>query len=431
MSHSSLCMSSVASIILGGGEGRRLYPLTLTRCKPAINFGGKYRLIDVPLSLSIHANCRKIFVLTQFLSSSLHRHIFETYMVGGQGSGRIEVLTAEQRPSTKSWFQGTADAVRQNLDYLLETPVDYFLILSGDQLYNLDFKKMLQFALSSKAEAVIAALPVSSKDASRMGIMKINAQGFVTDFHEKPQEEALLKELKLTPKKEGGSALNISKNNCYLGSMGIYLFKRKTLIELLRNDQREDFGKHLIPSLICKGKTAAFIHEGYWEDIGTVRSFYEANMALTKSSPRFCLHDETSPIFTSRWDLPSAKIDGSYLSQSIISEGAVLDGVKVRRSILGPRCVIQKGTVVEDSYLMGNDYYKMAACEGLSLPSEVTIGKNCTIKKAIIDKNVLIGNDVQLINEKQLQNYDGGKIFIIDGIIIVPKGSMIPDGFIL
>lgn len=431
MSHSSLCMNSVASIILGGGEGRRLYPLTLTRCKPAINFGGKYRLIDVPLSLSIHANCRKIFVLTQFLSSSLHRHIFETYMVGGQGSGRIEVLTAEQRPSAKTWFQGTADAVRQNLDYLLETPVDYFLILSGDQLYNLDFKKMLQFALSSKADAVIAALPVSSRDASRMGIMKINSQAFITDFHEKPEDEALLKELKLSPKKIQGTHVSISKNNCYLGSMGIYLFKRKTLIELLRNDQREDFGKHLIPSLISKGKTAAFIHEGYWEDIGTVRSFYEANMALTKPSPQFCLHDEKCPIFTSRWDLPSAKIDSSYLTQSIISEGAVLDGVKVRRSILGPRCVIQKGTVVEDSYLMGNDYYKMAACEGLSLPSEVTIGKNCTIKKAIIDKNVSIGNNVQLVNEKQLQNYDGGKIFIMDGIIIVPKGSTIPDGFIL
>lgn len=424
-------MKSVASIILSGGEGTRLHPLTLNRCKPAIEFGGKRRLIDVPLTLSLQAGCRKIFLLTQFLASSLHRHVYETYMTRGFGTGIIEILTAEQKPSRKAWFQGTADAVRQNLEYLLECPVDYFLILSGDQLYNLDFKKMVSFAQQTDADAVIAALPVTLEATERMGIMAVNKEFFITDFHEKPRDKEQLEKLKLSPQMIKQIKLSAGKNKCYLGSMGIYLFKRKALIDLLNNDLREDFGKHLIPSLIKKGKTVAFLHDGYWEDIGTIRSFYEANMALTKPIPKFNLYEEGSSIFNLRSDLPSAKIHRSYLDQSIISEGSRIDGAKIRRSILGPRSVVKKGTVIEDSYLMGNDYYISESPEEAHHFPDLSIGENCHLKQVIIDKNVHIGNNVHLVNAKRQMNYNGGFIFVVDGVIVVPKGVSIPDGFVL
>jgi glucose-1-phosphate adenylyltransferase len=427
----SIKKNLVASIILGGGEGTRLHPLTLTRCKPAINFGGKYRLIDVPISNSIHADCHKIFVLTQFLSSSLHHHIFQTYMQGGVASGLIEVLTAEQRPSHKNWYQGTADAVRQNIDYLLESPVEYFLILSGDQLYNINFQDMIAFAQEKDADVVVAAQPVNAQDANRMGVLKVDQDNFITDFYEKPQDKATLQKFRSPAEVLERANVNLSSKRYYLGSMGIYLFKRKALVDLLKQDPRADFGKHLIPTQVEKGSTAAYLHDGYWEDIGTIETFYQANMALTRSDPQFSFHNEHRPIFTSRYDLPPAKFSHTQLEQAILCEGAMIEADEITRSLIGPRTVIQKGSIIRDSYIMGNDYYTTTVNDLERLPCIPKIGENCIIKRAIIDKNACIGNGVQLINKQKHINYDGVNIFIRDGIIIVPRGATLPDGFIL
>ncbi len=422
---------SVASIILGGGEGIRLYPLTLTRCKPAINFGGKYRLIDVPISNSIHANCEKVFILTQFLSSSLHHHIFQTYMQGGKVSEMIEVLTAEQKPNQKSWFQGTADAVRQNLDYFLETPVDYFLVLSGDQLYNIDFQEMMHFAKRTDADVIVAALPVTAEEASRLGILKVNAYHFITDFHEKPKDIHVLESLRSPDSILEQVGLSPESPRQYLGSMGIYLFKREALVKLLRDDLREDFGKHLLPTQLKKGSLAAFLYDGYWEDVGTIETFYQANMALLHPYPQFSFYHEQRPIFTTRYNLPPAKFIDSQIKRSLLCEGTIVGADEVSHSILGPRSVIHKGAIIRDSYVMGNDYYDFPIKDHERLAPHPHIGEDSILVKTIVDKNASIGKGVRLINKQQLDDYNGENIFIRNGVIVVPRGARIPDGFIL
>ena len=272
-------MDRVASIVLGGGQGTRLFPLTHHRCKPATPFGGRYRLIDVPVSNSINSEIDKIFIITQFLSTSLHKHILSTYHFDRFSTGFVELLAAEQKPSSTLWFQGTADAVRQNLQYFVETPADYFLILSGDQLYNLDFREMLRYAKEVDAGLLIATLPVPQEETSRMGIMKVNKKQQITDFIEKPKDKETVAPFRMQSKKNGVDS--------YLASMGIYLFKRETLFDLLTNDPREDFGQHLIPTQIEKGTTYAYLHDGHWEDVGTIKSFYDANLALTQDYPDF------------------------------------------------------------------------------------------------------------------------------------------------
>jgi glucose-1-phosphate adenylyltransferase len=424
-------MKTVASIILGGGEGTRLYPLTLTKCKPAVNFGGKYRIIDVPLSHSIHANCDKIFVLTQFLSSSLHKHIYQTYMQNGKTNKPIEILTAEQKPTNKSWYQGTADAVRQNLDYLLEFPADYFLILSGDQLYNLDFCDMLHFAKETDADVTIAALPVHAEEASRLGILKINSNNFITDFFEKPQDRDILLKLQTPPGILNNLGISTTSRANYLGSMGIYLFKRRALIDLLLQDPREDFGKHLIPTKVQSGQAAAFIYNGYWEDIGTLQTFYEANMALTKPNAPFNFLNEKKPIFFHQCTLPPTQFTETKIKHSIINEGCMIEAHEISGSVIGLRTTIAKNSVIKDSYLMGNDYYTSNVTDHPRLPLQPKIGENCLITRSIIDKNVSIGNHVQLVNKQKLRHYNGDNIYIRDGIIVVPRGATIPNGFIL
>ena len=428
---SSLDMNRVGCIILGGGEGTRLFPLTATRCKPAICFGGRYRLIDVPISNAINSNCHKIFIVTQFLSSSLHRHIFQTYHVDNFSSGFIDILAAEQKPTTKAWFQGTADAVRQNLDHLIETPVDYFLILSGDQLYNIDFRDMFRFALTTDADLVIAALPVDETNAKRMGILKVNENCSVTDFYEKPQEKLILNRFKASEATLNQIDASLTPNQNYLGSMGIYLFKREALFNLLTQDSREDFGKHLIPSKVEQGNVSAYLYNGYWEDIGTIDTFYNANIALTKPNPPFNCYNEHNPIYCNTLSLSGAKIYNSSVTNSIICEGAIIHADEVSNSILGPRTVVKKGTIIRDSYIMGNDYYVPPIRNTSRLPEELYVGEQCIINKAIIDKNVCIGNKVQLINKNKLSFFNGDNIFIRDGIIVVMRGATIPDGFIL
>lgn len=419
-------MDRVAAIILGGGEGSRLFPLTKTRCKPAITFGGGYRLIDIPISNSIHSGCDKIFVLTQYLSASLHHHIFKTYRHDHFHKGFVELLSAEQRFSSGGWFKGTADAVRQNLEYLREVPVDYFLILSGDQLYSMDYREMLKVARDTDADLVVGTMPVEEKDCKRFGILKMDAKKRLIDFIEKPQSTSILRRLRINPDKRKDKK---EPHKNYLASMGIYLFKREALFKLLTKDSRHDFGQHLIPAMIEKGKAAGYLFNDYWEDIGTIASFYEANMALTKPNPPFNCYDEKRPIYSLPLSLPGPKISNALIKNSTICEGAVIEADEVTNSILGPRAIVREGTIIRDSYIMGSDYYRFPIEE--DFPEPLEIGEDCIITKAIIDKNSSIGSNVRLINKNRLNHYDADNIYIRDGIIVVPRGAIIPDGFVL
>jgi glucose-1-phosphate adenylyltransferase len=420
----SVDMSHVATIILAGGNGTRLEPLTMTRCKPAVCFGGKYRLIDIPVSNAIHSGCSKIFIITQYLSASLHQHIFNTYHPGAFSSTAIELLSAEQRHGCKSWFQGTACAIRQNLNYLTEIPAEYFLILSGDQIYNMNFQHMIRFAKETDADLVVAALPVNEEDAKRMGIMKLNKDGFITEFHEKPQEQELLSHLCLPTSTLEQIARGNNDKRQFLGSMGIYVFKRQALLDLLQSDSREDFGKHLIPTKVSQGNIAAYLHNGYWEDIGTIESFFKANIALTDPNPEFNCCEDKKHIFFRQHYLPAPKIASSTITNSIICEGSFVKASEVTNSILGLRSAVGHNSIIKHSYVMGNDYDS-------PMSNDPLIGENCIIDHAIIDKNVCIGKNVQLVNKDRLRDYSSDKVCIRDGIIIVSRGACIPDGFIL
>ena len=336
----------VAAVILSGGEGNRLYPFTKYRCKPAISYGGRHRLIDIPISNALNSGLKKIFILSQYLSYSLHQHLSKTY----RSFHCVETLTPETNPNGKSWYAGTADAVRQNLHYLSELNAEYFLILSGDQIYRMDLRHMLAFAQETGADAIVAALPVSASDAKRMGIMQVDTSGFIRAFHEKPQTEEEL--LKLLPEQSTGKG-----DAEYIGSMGIYLFKRKALFQLLKEDLREDFGKHLIPAMVAAGNIAAYVHPGYWRDIGTIDSFYEANMELTKACPAFNLYDEKWPIFSYNAHLPGASICNTHVERSLICEGGAINAASIRRSVIGPRVSIHRGAAISDTYVIGNDYF--------------------------------------------------------------------------
>ncbi len=427
----ALNMQRVASIILGGGQGTRLYPLTALRCKPAISFAGRYRLIDVPVSNSINSSIHKIFIITQFLSTTLHRHLLRTYRFDAFSSGFIELLAAEQKPMRQGWFQGTADAVRQNVEYFIETPVDYFLILSGDQLYNIDFQAILNFAQEKDSDLTICSIPVTEVDASRMGILKVNKESEIQDFCEKPSTKKELESLHTDTAFLRKIGVKTEKGRNYLASMGIYVFKRQALLDLLQEDQRDDFGKHLIPTQVKKGKVSAFLYDGYWEDVGTVETFYKANLALTSPDPDFNCYDESNLIYTGDYNLPGPKITKAKITNSILCEGSIIEAKEISHSILGPRSIIKKGTVIRDSYVMGNNFYKPPIKNSIRLPNQLCIGENCVIKKAIIDKNVYIGNGVKLTNEKKLITYDQDPVYIRDGIIIVTRGASLPDGFTL
>ncbi|MBB64245.1 MAG: glucose-1-phosphate adenylyltransferase [Waddliaceae bacterium] len=422
-------MRRVASVILGGGQGTRLFPLTLTRCKPAISFGGRYRLIDVPVSNSLNSNIDKIFIITQFLSSSLHQHVFQTYHFDSFSQGFIELLSAEVKPSQQSWYQGTADAVRQNLNYLIEAPVDYFLILSGDQLYNFDFRAMLHFAKTTDADLTLAALPIPASQAKRLGVLSIDKNYRVVDFAEKPQEEEVLKRLELPPELMEQLGSKLSNDDKWLGSMGIYLFKRKVLLDLLTQDDRVDFGKHLIPTQLKKGNVACYLYDGYWEDIGTIQSFFEANLDLARSTPKFDCYNENNRIYSSQHDLPGPKIHNTLVKDAIICEGSVIRASELDTVVLGQRTVIDEGTVVRDAIIMGNDFYEPSLHQLNHLPNRLSIGKNCKIEKAIIDKNVHIGDNVTLVNKAGHETYNGNNVYVRDGITIVTRGTHLPDNF--
>ncbi len=425
-------MKNVVAVILGGGQGTRLFPLTKLRSKPAVPLAGKYRLIDIPISNCINSEVRKIFVLTQFNSESLNRHISETYRFDMFSEGFVDILAAEQTIESRDWFQGTADAVRRTLRHFVSKNIDYILILSGDHLYKMDYRKFINYHIEKNADITIGTIPVDEEEASSFGIMKIDSNFRIKSFSEKPKGE-LLKSMKsnlsefLKDNKSG-----VKKE--YLASMGIYVFNKEVLIELLKSYNFLDFGKEVIPFAIRNKRVFSYMFNGYWSDIGTIRSFYEANLKLTEPKPVIDLYDAESPIYTHARFLPSSKIVSCKILNSIISEGCILNGASIRNSIVGIRAKIGRGSEINNSIVMGADYYESVEelnhnrDEGIP---DVGIGNNCVIQGAIIDKNVRIGDNVLITNFKKIQNLDRDFLYIRDGIVVIPKNAIIPNNFVL
>ncbi|MCF7851998.1 MAG: NTP transferase domain-containing protein [Simkaniaceae bacterium] len=419
---------NVATIILAGGQGTRLYPLTETRCKPDVIFGGKYRLIDIPLSASINSGIPHIFVIAQYLASHLNKHIRETYQLTAHNQIDIQLLSPEETLHDKLWYRGTADAVRKNLEHLLDIPSEYYLILSGDHLYSMDLRKLLKFAMTMEADLTIASIPVGKKDAPRMGLLQIDEERWVQDFYEKPTEESILNRFKMPKKLAEGCFKTHDQSHDYLASMGIYVFKRDVLIRLLDEVKGDDFGKDLIPHFVRnKGKIASFIYQGYWEDIGTVYSYYHATMALLSNRIGLNFYDESYPIYAQVVNLPCPLITNGSILNSIICDGSIIKEANVVNSLIGLRTYILEGSTIKNSIVMGNPHYFHQ--EG-DLPTDIghyTIGKNCHIENAIIDENAQIGNNVTLVNKDHIEHFDGDDICIREGIIIVKAGAKIPD----
>lgn len=420
----------IVAVILGGGAGTRLYPLTASRSKPAVPIAGKYRLVDIPISNCLNAGIARMFVLTQFNSASLNRHIKNTYHFSAFSSAFVDILAAEQTPDNPTWFQGTADAVRQSLRHIEPFSSDYVLILSGDQLYQMDFTEMLNNHIEKKADISIATIPVAAREASEFGIMKKNEEGVITSFIEKPKKDVLDEWVSDT-----GTEMQRMERN-YLASMGIYIFNRKLLFDLLNNECKDatDFGKEIIPNSISKYKVASYQYEGYWTDIGNIYSFFEANLALSEDIPDFNLFDNTKAIYTRARMLPPAKISGTTLEKTIIAEGCIINASRVENSVIGIRTRIGIGTTIVSSYLMGSDYYEtleeMLHNAERGIP-KLGIGERCYIRNAIIDKNCRIGDDVRINGGNHLENTDHSLYVVKDGIVVIKKGAIIPNGFVI
>ncbi|MCP6757890.1 MAG: glucose-1-phosphate adenylyltransferase [Fischerella sp. CENA71] len=429
-------MKKVLAIILGGGAGTRLYPLTKLRAKPAVPLAGKYRLIDIPVSNCINSEIFKIYVLTQFNSASLNRHLARTYSFAGFTEGFVEVLAAQQTPENLSWFQGTADAVRQYLWLFEEWDVDEYLILSGDHLYRMDYRHFIQRHRETGADITLSVIPIDERRASDFGLMKIDQSGRVVDFSEKPKGEAL-KKMQVDTTVLGLSQEE-SEQQPYIASMGIYIFKKDVLIKLLKEaSERTDFGKEIIPDAANDHNVQAYLFNDYWEDIGTIEAFYNANLTLTQQPrPPFSFYDEQAPIYTRARYLPPSKLLDCHVTQSIIGEGCILKNCRVENSVLGVRSRIESGCIIQDSMIMGADMYQPFAerqsdCEHRSIP--LGIGSNTIIRRAIIDKNTHIGCDVQIINKDNVQEAERESqgFYIRSGIVVVLKNAVIPDGTII
>lgn len=422
--------SSVIAVILGGGAGSRLYPLTVARSKPAVPIAGKYRLVDIPISNCMNSSINRMFVLTQFNSASLNKHIKNTYHFSAFSTGFVDILAAEQTPDNSGWFQGTADAVRQSLRHISNLEYDYILILSGDQLYQMDFTKMIQEHKEKGADISIATIPVAAREASEFGIMKTNEENRITSFIEKPKNDALNEWVSDT----GNKMLN--EGRIYLASMGIYVFNKNILFNLLQDEHptATDFGKEIIPNSIAKYNVSSYQYDGYWTDIGNIYSFYEANLALTYELPPFNLFDNSNTVYTRARMLPPAKISGTTLEKTLIAEGSIILASRLENSVVGIRARIGHGTTIVSSYIMGNDYYETLELMQENLNKgipKIGIGDRCYIKDAIIDKNCRIGNDIRINGGKHLENIDHPLYTVKDGIVVVKKGAILPDGFVI
>jgi glucose-1-phosphate adenylyltransferase len=413
------------AIIMGGGAGTRLFPLTKDRAKPAVPLGGKYRIVDVPISNCLNSGLRSIYVLTQFNSMSLHRHIQASYKFDNFSPSFIDILAAQQTPTGSQWYQGTADAVRQNMRYFLEGLYDYYLILSGDQLYRMDFREILQQHILLGSEITLATKPVVSRYVSEFGIMQSGFDRRITGFIEKPTDQSALPEMRMSRELLGAIGSN-EDEELFQASMGIYVFNRDVLIESLNNDL-VDFGNHIIPASIKDRIVSAFIFKGYWEDIGTIRAFYEANLDLTDVVPEYSFFEPEAPIYTHPRFLPGSKINGATLRQAIISDGCIISDAHLERSVVGIRSVIQSGATIRNSIVMGADYFELEQTNS-SLPA-IGIGRNCVIDRTIIDKNARISDGVVITPEGKPPNLDADNYFIRDGIVVIPKNAVIPAGF--
>ena len=421
---------SVVAVILGGGAGSRLYPLTSTRSKPAVPIAGKYRLVDIPISNCINSSINRMFVLTQYNSASLNKHIKNTYQFSAFSKGFVDILAAEQTPDSLGWFQGTADAVRQSLKHIGNNEFDYVLILSGDQLYQMDFGKMIDNHAAQGADITIATIPVGEREAPEFGILKSDDESLITSFIEKPKKELLPDWVSDT----GGEMQRQGRN--YLASMGIYIFNRKTLFDFLLEEKKDatDFGKEIIPSSIATHKVISYQYEGYWTDIGNIYSFFEANLALTLEIPLFNLFDNKNVVYSRARMLPPAKISGTTLEQTLIAEGCIIHASRIENSVIGIRSRIGGGSTIVSCYMMGSDFYEtleeIAHNRDRSIP-KLGIGDRCYIKNVIIDKNCRIGNDVRINGGSHLADSDHSLYTVKDGIVVLKKGAVLPDGFVI
>ena len=414
----------VLSIILGGGQGSRLFPLTEKRSKPAVSIAGKYRLVDIPISNCINCNLKRMYVLTQFNSASLNRHIKNTYHFSFFSSAFVDVLAAEQTISSNDWFQGTADAVRQSMHHFLNHNFEYALILSGDQLYQMDFNEMIEQHIKSNAHISIATQPVNAKEATAFGILKSDADQVITSFIEKPSSDQLPgweSEVTEEMKNEGRE---------YLASMGIYIFNRDVLIDLMNNPNTVDFGKEIIPQSIHSHKIISYQYPGYWTDIGNIESFFEANIGLTDDIPKFNLYDKEKRIYTHARMLPTSKISGTELKNAVIGDGCIIHAARIEKSVIGIRSRIGKESVITNTYMMGSDQYEtLDEIATNHVEILMGVGERCVINNCIIDKNCRIGDDVHINGGKHLADAETENYTIKDGIVVVKKGAVIEKGF--
>jgi glucose-1-phosphate adenylyltransferase len=424
--------SNVLSVIMGGGQGSRLFPLTRERSKPAVPLAGKYRLVDIPISNCINSGLRRIYLLTQFNSASLHRHISQSYKFDQFSGGFVEILAAEQTFSDTSWYQGTADAVRKNLVHFLNHDFDFLLILSGDQLYRMDFRQIIADHVGTEADITVATIPVPRSQAGAFGIMQIDSSMCITRFVEKPKEPAVLDSLRVDDAKREQMGLE-PKQDYLLASMGIYLFKREVVLKLLDNTHT-DFGKHIIPDAIKSHKLQAFVFQGYWEDVGTIRSYFEANLDLVSDLPRFNFFDMSSPIFTRPRFLPASKINAAEIDHAIISDGCIINKSHINYSIVGVRSIIEEGSTLSRTIMLGCDYYESESSIRQYAESgtpRIGIGRNTTVENAIIDKNARIGQNCRISPVGKPDKVDHNQYYIRDGIVIIPKNGVIPHGTII
>lgn len=421
----------VLAIILGGGKGTRLYPLTKERSKPAVPFGGKYRIVDIPISNCINSGYKKIYLLTQFNSASLHLHIINSYNFDRFSRGFVEILAAEQTLEHSGWYEGTADAVRKNFGHFKVQRPTHYIILSGDQLYRMDLKKFMDQHLKSGANITIAAKAVNRSDASGFGIMQVDESNTITAFMEKPAKDMNIDDWKIP---EAAREPELPSNLEYLASMGIYIFDADTMEEMLNNDYN-DFGKEIIPMAIKSKKVSSYIFNGYWEDIGTIRSFYEATLDLTNPIPQFNFYDEDKPIYTHMRNLPPSKINHAEMVSTLASEGCVITNSRIQHSVIGVRSVINEGCDLEGVIMMGADFYDTEAAKKDNKEKGVPnlgIGKNCKINKAIIDKNAHIGENCCInVSGRKYEDGDHGLFYSADGIIVIRKGAVIPNGTVI
>jgi glucose-1-phosphate adenylyltransferase len=423
---------NVLSIVMGGGQGTRLFPLTRDRAKPAVPLAGKYRLVDIPISNCINSGLKRVYLLTQFNSASLHRHISQSFKFDHFSGGFVEILAAEQTFSDTSWYQGTADAVRKNLTHFLNHDFDYALILSGDQLYRMDFRYILTQHAMSAADLTIATIPVTREAAQSLGIMQINAERRITRFVEKPKDPAVLASLPLDPAWYPKLGIE-SGDELFLASMGIYVFNRDVLIKLLDNTYT-DFGKHIIPGAISNHRVFSYVFQGYWEDIGTIRSFFEANLDLASELPRFNFFDMSSPIFTRPRFLPASKINSAEINHAIVSDGCIINHCRIAHSIVGVRSMLNSGCELNRTIMLGCDYYESLESiqrnEAAGRP-RIGVGRNTRIENAIVDKNARIGDNCVISPASKPENVDHELYYVRDGVVVIPKNGVVPHGTVV